>query len=132
MTIADSRVVKRMDFVTGNGGAMIPDPDGDYIRYSDHLTLLAETERERDRALREADNLHRGCADLVEQNLALQSRLDAVLRLADEWYAGDGYETGIPRIDEATNNRWSAKQECANELRAALGGESPGNEEERK
>lgn len=52
---------------------------------------------------------------------ALQSRLDAVAGLADNWYAGDGYETGNPRIDEATNNRWSAKQECATELRAALG-----------
>lgn len=59
----------------------------------------------------------------------MQARLDAASRLADEWYAGDGYETGIPKIDDATNNRWAAKQECANELRTLLSRDATTTEE---
>ncbi|KAF1706245.1 hypothetical protein [Pseudoxanthomonas sacheonensis] len=98
--------------------SMDPYTEGRFVLFADHQSalhaaesLLAEAEMERDQALREADNLHRGCADLVEQNLALQSRLDAVDALADEM-------EGIGRANWTHPKR----KEFAKQLRrAALG-----------
>lgn len=124
MTIADSRVVAfrypdargRFIYVPGN---VAPYPDAEPLI---PLSLLAEAERERDQALREADNLHRGCADLVEQNLALQSRLDAALstsgvdRALSATVGGEIVLSFITAQDECT-----AEEIIQSALRAALG-----------
>jgi len=43
---------------------------------------------------------------------------EALRGLAEKWRnsAFEGYQTGIPHIDEATANRVSAKEECADDL----------------
>ena len=98
MTIADSRVVAwhTDDFATDKSATTYDKvvatrwiAKGWPVTPLVHESLLAEAEMARDNHRRDGDGLHSNLVAAYAQLYALQSRLDAVLRVADE-IAADG------------------------------------------
>ena len=131
MTIADSRVVARWKVNLSDDYEFLSmeiADDGAWVTYDDHkenLSLLAEAERVRDQALEMATRKAGQQWDYLTEKKradALQSRLDAVAGLADQWVSKRKNFTTIGHA------RREERMKLANELRAALGCATTGEE----
>lgn len=140
MTIADSRVVGwqwrnargHWEQCTATGSVNYRDA-GFKVRPTVPLSLLAEAERLIAVA---SDKMHERDKELIrltEKNDTLQSRLDAVVGLARNVLDRDGDTAcGCIHLSRSAEREYEMGNCPHQRLRAALGGESPGNDEELK